>query len=113
MVAYIFRHFNRSGAFWIHQYCRACAGNSKGLIRPVLDSSCHSVDLRVSYDNKVNKEVAMLQWSITFLIVAIIAGFLGFGGIAGTATDIAKILFGVFLILFLVSLVFGRRFPTS
>ncbi len=55
----------------------------------------------------------MLQWSITFLIVAIVAAFLGFGGIAGTATDIAKILFGVFLILFLVSLLLGRRAPVE
>lgn len=55
----------------------------------------------------------MLQWSVTFFIVAIIAAFLGFGGIAGTATDIAKILFGVFLILFLVSLLLGRRVPTD
>ncbi|MBP6342902.1 MAG: DUF1328 domain-containing protein [Candidatus Omnitrophica bacterium] len=55
----------------------------------------------------------MLQWSITFLVIAIVAAFLGFGGIAGTATDIAKILFGVFLILFLVSLLLGRRVPTD
>lgn len=38
----------------------------------------------------------MLNWSLTFLIVAIVAAFLGFGGIAGTATDIAKVLFGYF-----------------
>ena len=55
----------------------------------------------------------MLQWSITFLVIAIVAAFLGFGGIAGTPTDIAKILFGVFLILFLVSLLLGRRVPTD
>ena len=35
----------------------------------------------------------MLSWAITFLIIAIIAGVLGFGGIAGTATSMAKILF--------------------
>ena len=35
----------------------------------------------------------MLSWAITFLIIAIIAAVLGFGGIAGTATGIAKILF--------------------
>jgi uncharacterized membrane protein YtjA (UPF0391 family) len=51
----------------------------------------------------------MLRWAIGFLIVALIAGALGFGGIAGTATGIAKILFVVFLILFVVSLIFGRR----
>jgi uncharacterized membrane protein YtjA (UPF0391 family) len=51
----------------------------------------------------------MLSWSVTFLIIALIAAALGFGGIAGTAVGIAKILFFVFIVLFLVSLIFGRR----
>jgi uncharacterized membrane protein YtjA (UPF0391 family) len=41
----------------------------------------------------------MLSWAFTFLVVAIIAGVLGFTGIAGTATQIAWILFVVGLIL--------------
>ncbi|MBA2728850.1 MAG: DUF1328 domain-containing protein, partial [Parachlamydiaceae bacterium] len=45
----------------------------------------------------------MLNWALTFLVVALIAALLGFGGIAGTSTEIAKILFFIFLILFLVS----------
>lgn len=45
----------------------------------------------------------MLSWAITFLIIAIIAAVLGFGGIAGTATGIAKILFVVFLVMFIAS----------
>ena len=54
----------------------------------------------------------MLSWSVTFLIIAIIAAILGFGAIAGTAVEIAKVLFFVFLVLFLVSLfVGGRRLP--
>jgi len=51
----------------------------------------------------------MLSWSVTFLIIALIAAALGFTGIAGTAVGIAKILFFVFLVLFVVSLIFGRR----
>jgi len=51
----------------------------------------------------------MLGWAILFLIVALIAGVLGFGVVAGTAAWIAKVLFVVFLILFLVSLFTGRR----
>ncbi|GIX12062.1 MAG: UPF0391 membrane protein [Paracoccaceae bacterium] len=47
----------------------------------------------------------MLGWAITFLVIALIAALLGFGGIAGTAVGIAKILFFVFLILFAVSIV--------
>jgi uncharacterized membrane protein YtjA (UPF0391 family) len=51
----------------------------------------------------------MLRYSIIFFIVAIIAAVFGFGGIAAGAVSIAKILFFVFLVLFLVSLIFGRR----
>jgi uncharacterized membrane protein YtjA (UPF0391 family) len=47
----------------------------------------------------------MLGWTLTFLIVALLAGALGFTGIAGAAVGIAKVLFFIFLVLFLVSLV--------
>ena len=50
----------------------------------------------------------MLSWALMFLIIALIAGVLGFGVIAGTAAGIAKILFLVFLVLFVVSLFFRR-----
>ncbi|USQ96211.1 DUF1328 domain-containing protein [Caulobacter sp. RL271] len=46
----------------------------------------------------------MLNWAVTFLVIALIAALLGFTSIAGTAMGIAKILFFVFLILFVVSL---------
>lgn len=49
----------------------------------------------------------MLRWAITFLVIAIIAAIFGFGGIAEGATDIAQILFYIFLVLFVVSLLFG------
>lgn len=51
--------------------------------------------------------LAMLGWSLTFLIIAIIAGVLGFGGIAAGAAGIAKILFYVFLVIFVISLITG------
>jgi uncharacterized membrane protein YtjA (UPF0391 family) len=47
----------------------------------------------------------MLRWALGFFIVALIAAVLGFTGIAVAAAGIAKILFFVFLILFLFSLV--------
>ena len=47
----------------------------------------------------------MLGWALTFLVVALIAGVLGFTSIAGAARGVAKILFFVFLVLFVVSLV--------
>jgi len=50
----------------------------------------------------------MLRWAIAFAILALIAGVLGFGGLAGDFVFLAKILLFVFLILFVVSLIFGR-----
>jgi uncharacterized membrane protein YtjA (UPF0391 family) len=47
----------------------------------------------------------MLGWALTFLVVALIAGLLGFTSIAGTAIGVAKILFFVFLVLFVISAV--------
>jgi uncharacterized membrane protein YtjA (UPF0391 family) len=51
----------------------------------------------------------MLNWAVTFLIIALIAGVLGLSGVAGAATEIAWVLFVVFLVLFLVSMITGRR----
>jgi uncharacterized membrane protein YtjA (UPF0391 family) len=53
----------------------------------------------------------MLSYAITFLVIALIAGVLGLGLVAGLALEIARILFVVFLVLFVVSLVAGRRPP--
>lgn len=50
----------------------------------------------------------MLRWAIVFVILALVAGVLGFGGLAGDFAYIAKILLFVFLVLFVVSLIFGR-----
>lgn len=55
----------------------------------------------------------MFGWAITFLIVAIVAALLGFSGIAGTATNIAWVLFVVGLIVALVFFVLGRRPPVT
>lgn len=49
----------------------------------------------------------MLRWALIFLVVAIVAAVFGFGDIADFATDIAKILFFIFLVIFLVTLVLG------
>lgn len=55
-----------------------------------------------------NPTLHMLNYAIIFLIIAVLAGVLGFGVIAGTAATIAKICFVVFLVLFLFSLFSGR-----
>jgi len=49
----------------------------------------------------------MLSWVVTFLVIALIAGILGFGGLAGASIEIAKIIFFVAFVLFLVSAVVG------
>jgi uncharacterized membrane protein YtjA (UPF0391 family) len=46
----------------------------------------------------------MLRWTLLFLVVAIIAGIFGFAGVMVAAAGIAKLLFYVFLVLFVVSL---------
>ena len=59
---------------------------------------------------------AMLNWVVTFLIIALVAAVLGFGGIAGAAVEIAKVIFFIAILLFLVAVVVGmmrggRGFP--
>ncbi len=49
----------------------------------------------------------MLRWTVIFLIVALIAAAFGFGGIAVASAGIARILFFIFLILFVASLLGG------
>jgi len=52
-----------------------------------------------------SRSFVMFGWAITFLLVALVAAVLGFGGIATFAVDIAKIIFFVAIILFVVSAV--------
>jgi uncharacterized membrane protein YtjA (UPF0391 family) len=47
----------------------------------------------------------VLQWAVLFLVVALIAALLGFGGLAAASAGIAKLVFFVFLMLFAVSLI--------
>lgn len=49
----------------------------------------------------------MLYWALVFFVVALVAGALGFGGIASASSGIAQILFFLFLILFAASLIMG------
>ncbi len=57
----------------------------------------------------------MLTWSVIFFIVAIMAGLLGFGGIASTSASIAQVFFFIFLIGFIISMVlhFTRRIDSK
>ena len=49
----------------------------------------------------------MLYYALVFFLVAVVAAVFGFGGIAAGAVEIAKILFFIFLVLFVVSLIVG------
>jgi uncharacterized membrane protein YtjA (UPF0391 family) len=57
----------------------------------------------------------MMNWALTFLIVAVVAAVLGFGGIAGSAVEIAKVVFYIAIALFVISTVInlfnGRGAP--
>jgi len=69
--------------------------------------------LKIDNNRGRSYDGAVLYYAAVFLIIAVVAAILGFGGIAGTADGIAKILFLVFLVLFLVSLLFGRKPPAA
>ena len=53
----------------------------------------------------------MLRWALLFLVIGLISAIFGFGGLEGTAMYAARLLFFVFLVMFVVSLVMGTRAP--
>lgn len=56
----------------------------------------------------------MLRWAITFLVLALIAALFGFTGVAVLSIEMARLLFGIFIVLFLVTAVlhiFGGKSP--
>lgn len=55
----------------------------------------------------------MLQWTVIFLVLALIAAFFGFGSLAGTAASIAQVLFFVFLAALVISFFMRRRPPLT
>ena len=53
----------------------------------------------------------MLVWAAIFLVIAIIAGIFGFRSVEGVATQIAKVLFFLFVIIFIISLIMSFSGP--
>jgi len=51
----------------------------------------------------------MLGWAVTFLIIALIAAVLGFGGIAAASAGVAKLLFFLFLVMCVIFFLLGSR----
>lgn len=60
------------------------------------------IDFRTLGDN------TMFSWAITFFIIALVAAVLGFGGLAGAAAGIAKLIFFGAVILLVVAMITGR-----
>jgi uncharacterized membrane protein YtjA (UPF0391 family) len=49
----------------------------------------------------------LLYWAVVFLVVALVAAVLGFGGVAGVAMESARLLFWVAIVLFIIALIGG------
>jgi uncharacterized membrane protein YtjA (UPF0391 family) len=49
----------------------------------------------------------VLKWAIIFFVISLIAGFFGFTGVASGARSIAKVLFFIAIVIFLIVLIFG------
>jgi uncharacterized membrane protein YtjA (UPF0391 family) len=64
-------------------------------------------DTDQSNDTPTKGDQDMFYWALVFFIIALVAGVLGFGGIAAAATDMARVLFFIFLVIFLATLVLG------
>jgi uncharacterized membrane protein YtjA (UPF0391 family) len=85
-------------------------GNCPELLfpRPIVPAADARPLRPLRHRNERQTEVrTMLSWVITFLVIALIAGVLGFGGIAGASIEMAKIVFFIAVVLFLVSAVVG------
>ncbi len=70
-------------------------------MRKIHEFECLQV---LSFNSKIT---VMLRLTIAFLVIALVAALFGFGGIAEGAVDIAKVLFYIFVVLFVLSLIFG------
>ena len=78
-------------------------GRESGLARGV-----HSHD-PVANNFNHNEGFHMLRWAVLFLVIALISAMFGFTDVAGTSMVAAKIVFFVFLVMFVVTLVLGNR----
>jgi uncharacterized membrane protein YtjA (UPF0391 family) len=73
-------------------------------VEPLGGVGC-SLDVAYLAETTVGEKTLMLKWALIFLVISIVAGALGFSGIAQGAATIARVLFGLFLILFILFLI--------
>src|SRR5688572_11424251 len=80
---------------------------SVGRLEPARNFSVHAkpAHFRAGMRDSRSGEAHMLKWAIIFLVISLIAGALGFSGVARGAATIAKVLFGIFLILFIIFII--------
>ena len=63
--------------------------------------------MQVRGNGSAYEERVMIKWAIIFFVISLIAGFFGFTGVAAGARGVAKILFFIAIVIFLIILVFG------
>jgi uncharacterized membrane protein YtjA (UPF0391 family) len=97
------------GSFLSRNFDRFQVGELPGTFVPTADYFCNRRDVfnRAHVETESAEDRVMFGWVVTFLIVALIAGILGFGGVAGASIEIAKIIFFIAVVLFLISAVVG------
>jgi uncharacterized membrane protein YtjA (UPF0391 family) len=61
----------------------------------------------LSWGGKASRILTMLRWALFFLVISLVAALFGFTGISAAAADIARILFFLFIVIFLALLVLG------
>jgi len=62
----------------------------------------------VSYEAAAREsDMSILKWALLFLVISIVAGLFGFTGVSAATGDIARVLFYVFVVIFLVLLILG------
>jgi uncharacterized membrane protein YtjA (UPF0391 family) len=69
--------------------------------------SCHRGEREAGFSTIPYKEINVLQLAAVFFVIALVAAIFGFGGIAAGAVEIGKILFFIFLVIFIVTFVLG------
>jgi len=76
-------------------------------VRARLDPSRELYASRLHFLTELGRRCPMLRWALIFLVIGLIAGLLGFTDVAGASIAIAKTLFFVFIVIFLVLLILG------
>jgi len=67
--------------------------------------SCFLWIVRKFYKNTKKRRIVMFRWAIIFAVIALIASFLGFGGVAGLSANLAYVFLAVAVILFIIAFI--------